>query len=45
MYWNRVLRFLRIRKDDPADEAPVTANEADSPATLASERQKVESSS
>jgi hypothetical protein len=45
MYWNRVLRFLRIRKDDPAEEAPVTATEADSPATLASERQKVESSS
>ena len=34
MYWGRFLRFLRIRKDEPATEAPVAqaeSNEAERP--------------
>ena len=45
MYWNRFLKLLRIKKDDPADEAPVAAQEADQPAGLAAERQKAQSPS
>jgi hypothetical protein len=43
MYWNRFLKLLRIKKDDPADETPVTAVEADSAQAL--EGQQVETSS
>ena len=45
MYWNRLLRFLRIKKDDPAETAPATATEADQRVAVATETQKVESPS
>lgn len=45
MYWNRFLKLLRIKKDDPADETPVTAVEADSVPARAPEGQQVETSS
>jgi len=45
MYWNRFLKLLRIKKDDPADEAPVTAVEADSVTAGGPEGQQVETPS
>jgi hypothetical protein len=45
MYWNRFLRLLRIKKDAPADETPVTAVEADSVPAHGPEGQQVETSS
>jgi outer membrane lipoprotein SlyB len=40
MYWNRVLRLLRIRKDDPSEAIEVQEHEQ--AAAPAVERQKVE---
>ena len=45
MYWNRLLRFLRIKKDDPAETAPAPAAEGDQPVAVATDAQKVESPS
>ena len=46
MYWNRLLRFLRIKKDDPAETTPAPATEADQQhVAVATEAQKVESPS
>jgi hypothetical protein len=44
MYWNRLLRFLRIKKDDPAETAPAPTAEGEHVA-VATDAQKVESPS